>query len=251
MSTAKWITLSAMAGAAVVAVLVWTRPNAPADVQPASAGASSGLIQAQVPTPQPDATGGDPAALPGMGQMRAMGASAVSPNALIESVAPPGCRTVDNGDIVLDAETRGDVEMVVMLYKPEQAIARLDEACKDKGPRAQQAMRNLYQQYVQYITAVKQTWPVEEQTAIPVEKLESTLHKSLHELRVQYFGADKACAMFCEEEELTRRMLNMAVSYKQKNPKASTEEAVGMAQGEIMKEVQAKAAAQEAAAQGK
>ncbi|MFT3858447.1 MAG: lipase secretion chaperone [Aquabacterium sp.] len=249
MSTAKWIALSALAGAAVVAVLVWTRPPAPADVSQASATAASGLIQAHVPTPEP--AGSEPLPLPGMGQMRAMGASAPSPNALIDSVAPPGCRTTDNGDIVVDADTRGDVEMVVMLYKPEQAMARLDDACQDKGPRAKQAMRNLYQQYVQYITAVKQTWPVEEQTAIPVEKLESTLHKSLHELRVQYFGADKACAMFCEEEELTHRMLTMAVTYKQKNPKATTEEAVGMAQAEIMKEVQAKAAAQEAAAQGK
>jgi hypothetical protein len=173
----------------------------------------------------------------------ALQASVPQEGSPLDSIAPPACRTNARGDLVIDAQTRTDVELVVGLYKADKALAKLDEACKNEGGKAQREMKNLYQQFAQYSQAVTQTFPVEEQTAIPVDKLEGTLLKGLHDLRVQYFGAERACAMYCEEEDLTRKMLTVAVEYKQKNPKASTEEAVQQAQAEIMKDMEAAALA--------
>src|SRR5690606_15761574 len=228
---------SALAGALVVAVLAWTRTPSPTEGTAATATPAPGIITAQVPGALP--SGDAPA-------QAASAAAPMAPQAMaspLDAITPPACRTDAQGELVIDPGTRNDVELITALHKPAQALAKLDEACQDQGPKARQAMKNLYQQFVQYAQAVTQTFPPDEQIAIPVEKLEAVLLKGLHDLRVQYFGAETACAMYCEEEELTRRMLAVAVDYKQKNPKASTEESVGMAQAEIMKEIEAKEAA--------
>lgn len=237
MSTKKWIIISALAGVAVVAALSLSKaPTTPADQAPTGAHAP-GLITAQVPVPPtPDSATAPPAPL--------IASAPQQPSqALLDSIAPPACRTSANGELVIDQQTREDVDMMTTLFKPADALAKLMQACKDEPAKAQQEMRNLHQQYTQYSQALVQAFPIEEQQAIPIEKLEGVLLKGMHELRVQYFGADKACAMFCEEEALTRQMLAIAVDYKQRNPKATTEEAVGMAQAEIMKDIEVKRAA--------
>jgi lipase chaperone LimK len=239
-STKKWIIISVAAGLAIVAVLAATKPK-PVE-QAAKPGQSGpGLITAQVPTGIPD-TPAESAKAPFAASAPQVAASP------LDSIAPPACRTTARGDLVIDPQTREDVELVTSLHKPADALAKLNEACKNESPKAQQEMKNLLQQFVQYSQAVVQTFPPEEQIAIPVDKLEAVLHKGLHDLRVQYFGAEKACAMYCEEEEITKRMLGTAVDYKQKNPKASTEEAVGFAQSELSKELEAKAKQQAAQA---
>jgi hypothetical protein len=235
-STKKWMALSALAGVVVVAVLALTKPQPDDMASPHATQAkpTTGLVQGAgdiASTPMAAAS------LP-VNKVREMG----SP---LDSVAPPACRTTSSGDLVIDPQTRTDVELVVALYKHDEALRKLGDACKDQSPKAQRAMTDLYQQYVQYSQSITQTFPVEEQKAIPLDKLQAVLGQGLHDLRVQYFGADKACAMFCEEEELTKRMLSMAVAYKQKHPNASTEEAVGHAQEQISAEMAAKEEAKE------
>lgn len=232
MSTTKWIAISVLAGVGVVAVLSWNAQRAPqAEGQPASG--QQGVITAQLPAGPAD---GAPASAPRAPYAASAPQLIESP---LDSVTPPACRTSSSGDLIVDPQTRDDVELVVSLYKTDKALAKLTEACKEASPQALREMKNLYQQFVQYSQAVTQTFPIEEQNEIPVDKLEAVLLKGLHDLRVQYFGAEKACAMYCEEEELTRRMLAIANDYKLRNPKASTEEAVGYAQGEISKQLAA------------
>ena len=238
MSTTKWIAISVLAGAGIVAALSWNaKPDGEA-IAPATPASQGGVITAQVPMPQGEATTPQPPSF----AARASSAPA-SP---LDAVAPPLCRTTERGDLVIDPQTREEVELVAALYTPEKAIAKLAEACADRPPKAAQEMKNLYRQFVQYSQSIRQTFPPDEQVAIPVEKLEEVLLKGMHDLRVQYFGAERACAMYCEEEELTRRMLALAIDYKQRNPKATTEEAVGHAQGEITRQ----AAAQQTESQG-
>lgn len=236
-STKKWIALSALAGVVVVVVLAWTKPKPEdtASTSPHRPGAwTAKASDAGIGNvAEPKAT----ASLP-VNKVREMG----SP---LDSVAPPACRTTASGELMIDPQTRTDVELVVALYKHDEALSKLGDACKSQSPKAQRAIKDLYQQYVQYSQAITQTFPVEEQKAIPLDKLQAVLWQGLHDLRVQYFGADKACAMFCEEEELTKRMLGMAVEYKQKHPSASTEEAVGHAQEVIAAEFDAKEEAKE------
>ena len=244
-STTKWIALSALAAALIVAVLSWTKHKPDGD-QSASAASkpSPGIITAKVPGSTEHAASAaqwPPVAV--SGQIKQMG----SP---LDSVAPPQCRTTPDGDLVIDPTTRNDVELVAALYKPDEALGKLGDACKDASPKAQRTIKDLYQQYVQYTQAIKQTFPMEEQLAIPIDKLQAVLGQGLHDLRVQYFGAERACARFCEEEEMSKRMLAMAVEYKQKHPNANTEEAVGYAQEQISDEVAAKEAAREAALNG-
>lgn len=242
MSTQKWIIISALAGVAIVAALS-LHPASDESVNTATSGAASapGLITAQVPvSPTADgaaAQAGNPAA------------SAPQPasEAFLDSIAPPDCRTNTQGELVIDQHTREDVDLVTTVFKPAEALAKLMQACQDAPPAAQQEMRNLLQQYVQYSQALVQAFPMEEQQALPIDKLESVLLKGMHDLRVQYFGAEKACAMFCEEEALTRRMLGIAVDHKRRNPKATTEEAVGIAQAEVLKEIEARQAAKDKA----
>ena len=241
MSTKKWILLSALAGVAAVAVLSLSKPPQPAD-QGAPSGTAPGIISSKVPTPVA-ADGGTPAPAP-QGSPFAASAPQQDSRALLDSIAPPACRTGEKGELVIDQQTREDVDMMTTVFKPEQALAKLLDACKDAPAGAQRQMRDLHQQYVQYSQAVVQTFPIEEQGNIPIDKLEGVLLKGLHDLRVQYFGAERACAMFCEEEAMTKRMLGIAIEYKQRKPNVSTEEAVGYAQGEVLKEIEAKKAKQ-------
>jgi hypothetical protein len=231
-STTKWIALSLAGGALVVAVLSWTRQGTEDASNAAQQTASSphGVITARVPTAPNDGNSAS------MRAPYAASAPQVAESPL-DSVKPPECRVSERGDLLIDPQTREDVELVAALHRPGIALAKLDEACKDQSPKAKQEMKNLYQQFAQYSQAVTQTFPIEEQNEIPVEKLDGVLLKGLHDLRVQYFGAEKACAMYCAEEDLTKRMLEMAVDHKRKNPKASTEEAVAFAQNEILKQL--------------
>lgn len=240
MPSLKWISAIAAVATVVVATWAWRTP-ADTPEQAASSGDRAGIITSHVPVPPP-ATSGSASPAPLTSGPPAAPPRAPEPSALVASISPPDCRVNDQGQLLLDQRAREDMDLLVSTHTPDQAMAKLQEACGTHPQQVQQAMHNVYQQYVQYVQAIQQQWPVDEQAAIPLDQLENTLHKGLKELRVQYFGAERACAMFCEEERLTTRMLSMAVAYARRHPEVSTEQAIQVAQSEVMKEVMAKGA---------
>ena len=234
--------IAVIAGVAAVLVATWawrTSASTPGSTpeQVSESADRPGIITSSVPAPPPAAL---PSSAPAAAGLPNAAPSAAEPSALVASIPPPDCRSDDQGRLVLDQRTREDIDLLVSTLSGDQALAKLNEACMAQPASAQQAMRGLYQQYVQYVKAIEQQWPVDEQTNIPLDQLEHTLHKGLKELRVQYFGAERACALFCEEERLTTQMLTMAVDYARRHPQASTEQAIQAAQAAVMKDAMAK-----------
>lgn len=144
----------------------------------------------------------------------------------LDHVALPVFRATPQGDLLLDAQTRADVERIHGLYERDEALARLNEGADQLSPKAQRELRALYLQYVQYSQAVTQAFPAGQGGTSLDEAARQW--SGLHDLRVQYFGAERAEAMFGEEEKTARELL--ALMRQAKEPGVSLEEKAAAAQ---------------------
>lgn len=161
------------------------------------------------------------------------GSAVVTPAAVnpLDTVAPPLCRATSRGDLLVNQQTRVDLERVYALNTQDEALAKLETCTSHLPLKAQRDVKNLYQQYVQYSKALQQTYP----PGLNVGTVDEATQQlnGIHELRQQYFGAEGAEAMFGEEEKTTREML--VLMRQQSNAKLSLEERAERAQAEWSK----------------
>lgn len=150
------------------------------------------------------------------------------PASPLDTMTLPTFRATDKGTLVMDQQTRQDVERIQALFPRDEALARLDIQASTLPAQAQRELKALYQQYSQYAQAVAQTYPpgLSEGT---LDEAAAQL-KGLHELRQQYFGAEGAEALFGQEEKTSQALLELM--RKQTDPKLSLQEKAELAQAE-------------------
>ena len=217
----KWIVWVAAAGVVAAAALAWSpwRQTA-SDADAASASNAQGSTSGTGPLVVTPPSSSAAATAAGMGQ------ATVAPVNPLDTMVQPVFRATAQGDLALDAQTRVDVERIHSLYERDEALARLKEASGSLPAHAQRELDALYQQYAQYSQAVAQTYPPG-QGGETVDDAARQL-EGLHELREQYFGADKAAALFGEEERISRELL--ALMRQSKDPRLSLEDKAVQAQ---------------------
>ncbi len=150
------------------------------------------------------------------------------PASPLDTTILPTFRATAQGTLVMDQQTREDVERFHALFPRDEALARLDIQASTLPLQAQRDLRSLYQQYSQYAQAVAQAYPpgLSEGT---LDEAAAQL-KGLHELRQQYFGAEGAEALFGQEEKTSQALLELM--RKQTDPKLSLQEKAELAQAE-------------------
>jgi hypothetical protein len=148
----------------------------------------------------------------------------------LDTTELPTFRATPQGKLVIDVQTRNDVERMVALFADDNGPQRLALQSADLPEQAQRELRDLYQRYMQYSQAVTQSIPQGQGT---LDEAAQQL-KILHDLRKQYFGNDQAETMFGEEEATAARL--MELMRQQTDPKASLEERVIQAQDILKKE---------------
>lgn len=133
----------------------------------------------------------------------------------LDNLTPPVFRANPTGDLVMDPQTRTDVERLHALNERDDALAKLEALSRNLPAQARRELRELYQQHVQYTQAVTRSFP----PGVEVDSVDKVLQQfeGLHELRVQYFGADRAEKLFGEEEQATREMLALMQAQKSAN----------------------------------
>lgn len=155
--------------------------------------------------------------------------AAKSERSPIDSVRPPVFRVNDHGQLIIDAQTRADVERLYALYANDGGQEKLAERSAKLPEAAKLELRDLYQHWSQYAQAVMQSLRPDT-SADPLEEAKRQL-VGLRLLRLQYFGADQAHAMFAEEDEMAEDLLHRVEANK--NPALSFEEKVHQAQEDI------------------
>lgn len=167
--------------------------------------------------------------LSGQGSTSATGLDqALPPSASnpLDNLRAPVFRANPMGELTMDPQTRTDVERLHALNERAAAMTQLEALSRNLPAQARRELQELYQQHAQYAQAVTRSFP----PGVEVDSVDKVLQQleELHELRVQYFGSDRAEKLFGEEEQATREML--ALMQAQKSADLSLGEKAALAQ---------------------
>ncbi|KGM40714.1 hypothetical protein JY96_13485 [Aquabacterium sp. NJ1] len=141
---------------------------------------------------------------------------------------PPVFRTDGQGNLIIDPQTRSDVERVHALYAHD-GPKKLEAFSAELPDTTRRQLKDLYQQWTQYAQAVMQAFPAEP-SADSLEEARRQLAE-LKQMRQQYFGPERAKLMFGEEENVSEELLSRIEANKA--PKMSFDDKVKQAQDEL------------------
>jgi hypothetical protein len=208
--------LTAIGAVAVVAVLAWQQSAGPADEHSATRqvlAPIAGWFNSRPTTTVVEAA-----------ERAASTVGDVKPFNPLDTMAMPVFRAGDNKRLVIDGQTRNDVERMVALFSDDHGLEKIEALSIDLPPEARHDLRDLYQRYQQYSQALTAAISPQQATLEDAYKQFDTMR----ELRSRYFGEEQARAMFGEEEATTRQLLDLMS--KQTDPKASLEQRAQQAQ---------------------
>lgn len=151
---------------------------------------------------------------------------AVKPFNPLEGMAMPTFRADHKGHLVIDGQTRDDIERMVVMFGNDGGQQKVEALGFELPAAARQQLRDLYLNYQQYLQAIATAVPPNQTTLDEARKTARTLH----DLREQRFGTDNARAMFGEQEATTDALLNQMSEMAKGNPNATTEELAQKAQ---------------------
>jgi hypothetical protein len=217
----RW-TAWALAGAIAVGAsgLAWRHFNAPA---PEEAASSS---EGTTPWLSQTLPGTNNTATRIASHLGASGAEPAAPFNPLEHMVPPTFKAKPDGTLAMVPQTRVDVERVYALYSRDEALAKLEAFSQGLPDPARRELKDLFQQYAQYAQAVTQTYP----PGLNLNTVDDAARQldGLHDLRQQYFGAERAEALFGEEEKASREL--MVLMRQQNTPGLSLEDKATQAQ---------------------
>lgn len=221
MTRKHWWTTLALAGAVAVGGLAWWHAKAPAPVDPAQGSAETHIPWLSQVAPGTDNTATRIAS--GLGASGVQPAETYNP---LDHMVPPTFKANKDGTLAMVPQTRVDVERVYALYPRDEALAKLEAFSQGLPDQARRELKDLFQQYAQYSQAVAQTYP----PGLNLNTVDEAARQldGLHDLRVQYFGAERAEAMFGEEEKTSREL--MTLMRQQGTPGQSLEDKATQAQ---------------------
>jgi len=113
----------------------------------------------------------------------------------------------DKGRMVNSERARLNLEKLYALYTPAERQQKLEELQATLPAAAARDLADMMERYINYDAAQKQTFPPGSDLASPEEGL--NVIDGMHNLRVQYFGADAANSMFGKEEKIQRELLRL------------------------------------------
>jgi hypothetical protein len=142
----------------------------------------------------------------------------------LDTMEMPTFRATPQGKLVLDLQTRNDLERMVALFANDHGLQRLDLLSAGLPAQARQELRDMYQRYLQYSQAMAANISPNQTTLDEAAKQFQTLH----ELRQQYFGPEAADALFSAEEAAAAQLMD--IMRKQTDAKASIEDRAAKAQ---------------------
>lgn len=221
MTRQHWWTALVLAGVVAAGGLGWWHFKAP----PADTSAHTGA-DAATPWLSQVVPGTDNTATRIASGLGASGVQPAAPYNPLDHIVPPTFKANKDGTLAMVPQTRVDVERLLALYPRDEALARLDAASEGLPDPARRELRDVFQQYAQYSQAVAQTYPPG-LNMNTVDDAERQL-AGLHDLRQQYFGAERAEALFGEEEKTSREL--MALMRQQNTPGLSLEDKATQAQ---------------------
>ena len=225
MAQTKRIWLSALIGVAIAGGAWWWHTQ---DASPHAAGAKDesrwSLWPGQLPNAAP--TLGTQPYPPGMTPEASR-----APTSPLDTMLPPVFRANSHGDLTIDTQTKNDVERVYALFHGDEALHKLDEFSANIPSKAKQELKDLFQNYAQYAQAMAQAFPAAQSTGTIEEAKQQ--FKAAQELRIQYFGPEKAKSLFGEDEAITQSLLANVESNK--DPKMSLDEKINKAQEDMNK----------------
>jgi hypothetical protein len=155
----------------------------------------------------------------------------------LDTLKAPVFRVNAQGDLIVDSQTRADIERMNALYDRQEALDKLASFSQDLPPQARQELRNLLQRHDQYSQAVMQTVSHAASDENPTIDEISQQAQTLHELRQSYFGTD-AIAMWGQEEDAMQKIISLM---RQMDPKLPLHQRAAMAQSALGKPEQDKA----------
>jgi hypothetical protein len=130
------------------------------------------------------------------------------------------------GRMVTNESARLNIEKLFALYSPAERQRKLDELAATLPAAAARDLADLMERYINYDAAQRQTFPPGADLSSPEEGL--TVIDGMHNLRVQYFGADVANDFFGKEEKMQRELLKLMTL--EKDPSLTIEEKAERAQ---------------------
>jgi hypothetical protein len=111
------------------------------------------------------------------------------------------------GRMVTDQSARLNLERLNALFTPAERRQKLEELSATLPPAAARDLNDMMERYINYDAAARQTFPPGQELSSPEEGL--TLIDGMHNLRVQYFGAEAADGFFAKEERMQRELLRL------------------------------------------
>ena len=195
----------AVAVVVVAAVVLYPRLRAekPAEVADLATQATTPATSVPGVATSPPTTEPTPSAKP----PAAPAAVAPTPPAEEEDPTKITFKADAKGRMVTDQNARLNLEKLNALYTPAERQKMLEQLSATLPPAAARDLNDMMERYVNYDVAMRQTFPPGQDLASPEEGL--NLVDSMHNLRVQYFGADAADGFYAKEEKIQRELLRL------------------------------------------
>jgi hypothetical protein len=131
-----------------------------------------------------------------------------------------------SGHVVLNENTRLDLERLHALYSPAEREKKLEEVSATLPPEAVREIYQLLDQYQNYQAAAYQAYPPDRELTTVEQGV--TQIDGMHGLRVQYFGEQATEKMFGAEEQAQRELYKLMEN--ERDPSLTVQEKAERAQ---------------------
>jgi hypothetical protein len=205
MNRSSLIIAGAAAAVVLTAVLLFTRSHE----GPAADGSAPGANTTTPATADPSPTSAptEPVAGTSTPILPPATTAATAPATDEEDPTKITFKADDKGRMVTNEKARLNLEKLFALYTPAERQQKLDELSAGLPSAAARDLADLMDRYINYDSAQRQTFPPGQDLASPEDGL--NVIDGMHNLRVQYFGADVANGFFGKEEKIQRELLRL------------------------------------------
>jgi hypothetical protein len=121
----------------------------------------------------------------------------------------------ERGNLILDKNTRMNIEQLYALNTPEELDEKLQKISTTLPSTAYRQLVNLIDYFDKYLRDIKNIYPSDVAPTNVEQALEQL--QGMHSLRVKHFGSDDAAALFAEDEKINRQLLELMLMDKDKN----------------------------------